>query len=59
MQPSIFNPWDWRDPSALAGGYEQATPSVTPPDGRTVGTKGRTPRSRHSGRPGRLPGAGE
>ncbi|MDG4778128.1 PRC-barrel domain containing protein [Micromonospora sp. WMMD961] len=30
MQPSIFNPWAWRDPSALAGGYTQTTPSVTP-----------------------------
>ncbi|MEU7926205.1 PRC-barrel domain-containing protein [Micromonospora sp. NPDC049107] len=36
MQPSIFNPWAWRDPSALAGGYTQATPSTGPskdPDG--------------------------
>ncbi|RLP98322.1 PRC-barrel domain-containing protein [Micromonospora sp. CV4] len=32
MQPSMFNPWAWRDPSALAGGYAQTTPSVTPPD---------------------------
>ncbi|MFF5177266.1 PRC-barrel domain-containing protein [Micromonospora sp. NPDC000316] len=31
MQPSIFNPWAWRDPSALAGGYDQTTPSVAPP----------------------------
>ncbi|MBQ1013108.1 PRC-barrel domain containing protein [Micromonospora sp. M51] len=30
MQPSTFNPWAWRDPSALAGGYTQTTPSVTP-----------------------------
>ncbi|MEU5786017.1 PRC-barrel domain-containing protein [Micromonospora lupini] len=33
MQPSIFNPWAWRDPSALAGGYTQTTPSATPPGG--------------------------
>ncbi|MFG1649346.1 PRC-barrel domain containing protein [Micromonospora sp. NPDC049275] len=33
MQPSIFNPWAWRDPSALAGGYTQTTPSAAPPDG--------------------------
>ncbi|WP_328421456.1 MULTISPECIES: PRC-barrel domain-containing protein [unclassified Micromonospora] len=33
MQPSIFNPWDWRDPSALAGGYAQTTPSASPPEG--------------------------
>ncbi|CCH18134.1 PRC-barrel domain-containing protein [Micromonospora lupini] len=33
MQPSIFNPWAWRDPSALAGGYTQTTLSATPPDG--------------------------
>ncbi|MDG4761461.1 PRC-barrel domain-containing protein [Micromonospora sp. WMMD710] len=32
MQPSIFNPWAWRDPSALAGGYDQTTPTSTPPD---------------------------
>ncbi|MEU4402854.1 PRC-barrel domain-containing protein [Micromonospora orduensis] len=32
MQPSIFNPWAWRDPSALAGGYTPATPSSSPPD---------------------------
>ncbi|MGC4857206.1 PRC-barrel domain containing protein [Micromonospora sp. DT4] len=32
MQPSIFNPWAWRDPSALAGGYAQTTPSAEPPD---------------------------
>ncbi|MGC4866025.1 PRC-barrel domain-containing protein [Micromonospora sp. DT53] len=40
MQPSIFNPWAWRDPSALAGGYTQATPSVTPPDGQEGGHDG-------------------
>ena len=34
MQPSTFNPWAWRDPSALAGGYEQTTPSAAPPDGQ-------------------------
>ncbi|MGV9210230.1 PRC-barrel domain containing protein [Micromonospora sp. RB23] len=36
MQPSIFNPWAWRDPSALAGGYTETTPSTGPsenPDG--------------------------
>ncbi|MFD2768385.1 PRC-barrel domain-containing protein [Micromonospora eburnea] len=34
MQP--FDPWIWRDPSALAGGYEQSTPEDVPrqrPDG--------------------------
>jgi hypothetical protein len=40
MQPSIFNPWAWRDPSALAGGYSQTTPSVTPPDGHKGGHDG-------------------
>ncbi|MBM0277100.1 PRC-barrel domain containing protein [Micromonospora tarensis] len=40
MQPSIFNPWAWRDPSALAGGYTQATPSVTAPDGQQGGHDG-------------------
>ncbi|MFG1920205.1 PRC-barrel domain-containing protein [Micromonospora sp. NPDC048898] len=40
MQPSIFNPWAWRDPSALAGGHTQATPSVTPPDGPDGGHDG-------------------
>ncbi|MEW2430109.1 PRC-barrel domain-containing protein [Micromonospora sp. NPDC047644] len=34
MQTSIFNPWAWRDPSALAGGYTQTTPSVTPAEGQ-------------------------
>ncbi|MCM0677225.1 PRC-barrel domain-containing protein [Micromonospora phytophila] len=34
MQPSTFNPWAWRDPSALAGGYEQATPDAAPTGGR-------------------------
>ncbi|SCL15201.1 hypothetical protein GA0070624_0649 [Micromonospora rhizosphaerae] len=28
MQP--FNPWIWRDPSALAGGYDQTTPTEVP-----------------------------
>ena len=28
MQP--FNPWTWRDPSALAGGYDQTTPADVP-----------------------------
>ncbi|WP_410819386.1 PRC-barrel domain containing protein [Micromonospora sp. 050-3] len=40
MQPSIFNPWAWRDPSALAGGYTQTTPSVTPPEGQEDGHDG-------------------
>ncbi|WCN81368.1 PRC-barrel domain-containing protein [Micromonospora sp. LH3U1] len=40
MQPSIFNPWAWRDPSALAGGYGQTTPSVTPPDVQEGGHDG-------------------
>ncbi|MEU1645835.1 PRC-barrel domain-containing protein [Micromonospora zamorensis] len=40
MQPSIFNPWAWRDPSALAGGYTQTTPSVTPPDDQHGGHDG-------------------
>jgi hypothetical protein len=31
MQP--FDPWTWRDPAALAGGYEQASPSAAPPPG--------------------------
>jgi hypothetical protein len=40
VQPSIFNPWAWRDPSALAGGYAQTTPSVTPPEGSDGGHEG-------------------
>ena len=28
MQP--FNPWTWRDPSALAGGYDQTRPGDVP-----------------------------
>ncbi|MFI7431631.1 PRC-barrel domain-containing protein [Micromonospora sp. NPDC049836] len=28
MQP--FNPWTWRDPSALAGGYDQTSPDDVP-----------------------------
>ncbi|MGW5668644.1 PRC-barrel domain-containing protein [Micromonospora sp. NPDC003776] len=28
MQP--FNPWSWRDPSALAGGYDQTSPEGVP-----------------------------
>ncbi|MEH0829617.1 MULTISPECIES: PRC-barrel domain-containing protein [Micromonospora] len=28
MQP--FNPWTWRDPSALAGGYDQSRPDDVP-----------------------------
>ncbi|MBQ1043905.1 MULTISPECIES: PRC-barrel domain-containing protein [unclassified Micromonospora] len=28
MQP--FNPWAWRDPSALAGGYDQTRPGDVP-----------------------------
>ncbi|MFG2101316.1 PRC-barrel domain-containing protein [Micromonospora echinaurantiaca] len=32
MQPSTFNPWTWRDPAALAGGYEQTTPPAAPPE---------------------------
>lgn len=28
MQP--FNPWTWRDPSALAGGYDQTSPEEVP-----------------------------
>ncbi|MCO1596171.1 PRC-barrel domain-containing protein [Micromonospora sp. RHAY321] len=40
MQPSTFSPWDWRDPSALAGGYTQTTPSVTPPDNTDGGHDG-------------------
>ncbi|MFG3639709.1 PRC-barrel domain-containing protein [Micromonospora sp. NPDC047762] len=40
MQTSIFNPWAWRDPSALAGGYTQTTPSATPPDGQEGGHDG-------------------
>ncbi|MCX5119857.1 PRC-barrel domain-containing protein [Micromonospora sp. NBC_00362] len=40
MRPSIFNPWAWRDPSALAGGYTQTTPSVTPPDDHEGGHDG-------------------
>lgn len=30
MQPSAFDPWTWRDPSALAGGYQPATPGTGP-----------------------------
>jgi hypothetical protein len=37
VQPSTFNPWTWRDPSALAGGYAPATPEATPPE-RPEGT---------------------
>ncbi|MEU5910643.1 PRC-barrel domain-containing protein [Micromonospora sp. NPDC047527] len=40
MQPSIFNPWAWRDPSALAGGYDQTTHSVTPPQRQDGGHDG-------------------
>ncbi|MDG4806753.1 PRC-barrel domain-containing protein [Micromonospora sp. WMMD1120] len=40
MQQSMFNPWAWRDPSALAGGYTLATPSVTPPDDPDGGPDG-------------------
>ncbi|WP_433314226.1 PRC-barrel domain containing protein [Micromonospora sp. CA-269861] len=40
MQSSIVNPWAWRDPSALAGGYTQATPSVIPPDDQEGGHDG-------------------
>lgn len=32
MQPSTFNPWTWRDPSALAGGYAPADPDAAPPE---------------------------
>ncbi|WP_422744219.1 PRC-barrel domain-containing protein [Micromonospora sp. WMMD754] len=28
MQP--FNPWSWRDPAALAGGYQQTDPDDVP-----------------------------
>ncbi|MFG2058463.1 PRC-barrel domain-containing protein [Micromonospora sp. NPDC048930] len=28
MQP--FNPWAWRDPAALAGGYDQTSPGEVP-----------------------------
>ncbi|MGR6322668.1 PRC-barrel domain-containing protein [Micromonospora soli] len=35
MQP--FNPWTWRDPSALAGGYDQTSPDEVPRQ-RTAGT---------------------
>ncbi|MFE9694575.1 PRC-barrel domain-containing protein [Micromonospora sp. NPDC005806] len=35
MQP--FNPWIWRDPSALAGGYDQTSPEDVPRQ-RTDGT---------------------
>ncbi|TDC44167.1 PRC-barrel domain-containing protein [Micromonospora sp. KC213] len=30
MQP--FNPWTWRDPAALAGGYDQTRPTEEPQD---------------------------
>jgi hypothetical protein len=40
MQPSIFNPWAWRDPSALAGAYQQTTPSLTPHDDQDGGHDG-------------------
>ncbi|TDB99070.1 PRC-barrel domain containing protein [Micromonospora fluostatini] len=36
MQRPTFSPWTWRDPSALAGGYDHTTPSRGPverPDG--------------------------
>ncbi|MGK5737905.1 PRC-barrel domain containing protein [Micromonospora sp. URMC 103] len=36
MSPSAFDPWTWRDPSALAGGYAGASPDSAParePDG--------------------------
>ncbi|WBB65920.1 PRC-barrel domain-containing protein [Micromonospora sp. WMMD812] len=32
MPSSPFNPWAWRDPSALAGGYTPAAPDAGPPD---------------------------
>ena len=48
MQPSTFNPWTWRDPSALAGGYSGASPDSAPPDGPEPGGDGtRRPRPRH------------
>ncbi|MGW4498104.1 PRC-barrel domain-containing protein [Micromonospora sp. NPDC004336] len=34
MQPSTFNPWTWRDPSALAGGYARTSPDAAPPEAR-------------------------
>ncbi|MEU4779437.1 PRC-barrel domain-containing protein [Micromonospora sp. NPDC023633] len=40
MQPSTINPWAWRDPSALAGGYSGAAPDSAPPDGPTPGGDG-------------------
>ncbi|NJP35645.1 PRC-barrel domain-containing protein [Micromonospora thermarum] len=33
MERSTFNPWTWRDPSALAGGYQPTTPAAEPTDG--------------------------
>jgi hypothetical protein len=41
MQP--FDPWTWRDPAALAGGYEQASPSAAPPPGDDPGDSGERP----------------
>ncbi|WP_434742050.1 PRC-barrel domain-containing protein [Micromonospora sp. SH-82] len=40
QQSPNFNPWSWRDPAALAGGYDQASPSRGPSeqsDGATDG----------------------
>jgi hypothetical protein len=34
VQPPTFDPWAWRDPSALAGGYARTTSDAAPPDGQ-------------------------
>ncbi|WP_027345735.1 hypothetical protein [Hamadaea tsunoensis] len=30
MQPFGFDPWSWRDPTLLAGGYTETTPDAAP-----------------------------
>ena len=40
MRPSMFDPWIWRDPSALAGSYQPATPGTAPSPGRPDADEG-------------------
>ncbi|WP_229403197.1 PRC-barrel domain-containing protein [Micromonospora okii] len=39
MQPT-FNPWAWRDPAALAGGYSRPDPSQGPEERPEHGSEG-------------------
>lgn len=48
MQP--FNPWAWRDPAALAGGYDQTTPDDVPRQ-RPAGDGGNGPDAPGPGTP--------